>query len=114
MEVDVLSVTNCGPGNFARPNFFNYLKGNFMNNFFVLSHVQPEKPVFIEELLDEHEVICGGGVDYEVFNGLLFDDEFLERVREFCSHHHCNQVVVSLKGHPGLYRFTTDERLEPI
>lgn len=85
-----------------------------MNNIFAFSHVQPGKPVFVEELADEYEVICGAGIAPEIFDGLLFDDKFLERVREYCSHHHCNQVVVSLKGHPGLYRFTTDERLEPI
>lgn len=85
-----------------------------MNNVFAFSHVQPGKPVFVEELEDEYEVICGAGIEPEIFDGLLYDDQFLERVREYCTHHQCNQVVVSLKGHPGLHRFTTDERLGPI
>lgn len=84
-----------------------------MNNL-VLSHIQPDQPVFIKDLQDEYEVICGAGLDYEYFNELLFDDKFIEWVREYSSHHHCNQVVVSLRGHPGLYRFTTDERLKPV
>lgn len=85
-----------------------------MNQSFVFSHVQPGKPVFLEELNDEYEVICGAGIDPEIFDGLLYDDLFLDRVKDYCSHHQCNQVVVSLRGHPGLYRFTTDERLGPI
>lgn len=85
-----------------------------MKHVLTFSHVQPGKPVFVEELGGHYEVICGARIDPEVFDGLLYDDLFLERVREYCSHHQCNQVVVSLKGHPGLYRFTTDERLEPI
>lgn len=85
-----------------------------MKHVFIFSHVQPGKPVFVEELADEYEVICGAGIDPEIFDGLLYDDLFLDRVKEYCSHHQCNQVVVSLQGHPGLYRFTTDERLGPI
>lgn len=82
---------------------------------FVLAHGVPNKPVMEADFGNECAVICGAGIDLEVFEGLLFDDGFLESVREFCTQHQCNQVVVSLRGYPtGFCLFTTDERLEPI
>lgn len=82
-----------------------------MKEGFVLSHGVPNTPVMKVELGSEIEVICGVGVDLEVFNDLLFDDEFIGWVREYCAHHSCNQVVVSFRGYPtGFCHFVTDER----
>ena len=86
-----------------------------MKDSFVLAHGFPNKPVMDADFGDECSVICGAGIDLEDFNELVFDDEFLAWVREYCAHHQCNQVVVSLRGYPtGFCLFTTDERLEPI
>lgn len=80
-----------------------------MQQDFVLANGFQNKPVMDADFGNEYAVICGAGVDLEVFEGLLFDEDFLGWVRVYCAQHQCNQVVVSRRGFPtGFYHFTTN------
>jgi hypothetical protein len=105
--VELLPRRNC-----LAPRFSEKLR---VSEFIVLAHGFPNKPILDDELGSEFDVICGAGIDLEVFVELLYDDDFLERVRKFCTQHQCNQIVASLRGYPtGFCHFVTDELIEPI
>lgn len=71
--------------------------------WFVLSHGVHNVPVKVnEEDLSpaQYEVFKGAGIDDEMFEKVVKDEEIKMRIRMFCEEYDCNQVVISRDGFP--------------